>query len=103
MNRNHSEPTGVSEAALAELSRAFSRCDDAELIRHFLLSLFTPAEADDIGKRWALVRLLDEGNTQRAIASELHLSLCKITRGSRELKKADSPFRKMMDIADKNG
>lgn len=100
MDKNSTETAAVSEDALGELSRAFAMCNDPELIRQFLKSLFTPAEADDIGKRWALVRLLDRGRTQRAIASELHLSLCKITRGSRELKKANSPFRTMMDLAD---
>ncbi|WP_020611571.1 Trp family transcriptional regulator [Sediminispirochaeta bajacaliforniensis] len=90
----------VSEGALAELARALAKCEDPTLIRDFLLSIFTPAEADDIGKRWALVRLLDEGKTQRTIAAELGLSLCKITRGSRELKKSHSAFRAMINLAD---
>jgi TrpR family transcriptional regulator, trp operon repressor len=90
----------VSEEALKELSRALSLSSDPERIHEFLLSIFTPAEADDIGKRWALVRLLDQGMTQRRIASELGLSLCKITRGSKELKKENSSFREMINLAD---
>jgi TrpR family trp operon transcriptional repressor len=92
--------SSVSGQALQELSRALSHCGDQALILDFLTSLFTPAEADDIGKRWALVRLLDQGKTQRTIASELHLSLCKITRGSKELKKENSSFRAMINLAD---
>ncbi len=92
--------TSVSGQALQELARALSHCQDQALIMDFLTSLFTPAEADDIGKRWALVRLLDQGKTQRTIASELHLSLCKITRGSKELKKENSSFRAMINLAD---
>jgi TrpR family trp operon transcriptional repressor len=34
---------------------------------------------------------------QRKIAEELGLSLCKITRGSRELKKEGSAFRVLLD------
>ncbi|NLK61659.1 MAG: transcriptional regulator, partial [Treponema sp.] len=40
----------------------------------------------------------DVGTTQREIAKKMGLSLCKITRGSRELKKEDSPFKKMIDL-----
>lgn len=84
---------------LAEMSRALASAQDAELIEGFLFSLFTPSEADEIAKRWALVKDLAEGTPQREIAKELGLSLCKITRGSRELKKAGSPFKRMLEIA----
>lgn len=90
----------VSKEALEELSRVLSLCDNQELIRDFLQSILTPAEADDVAKRWALVRMLDEGETQRSIAAQLHMSLCKITRGSRELKREHSPFRAMIDLSD---
>ncbi|MBL8966889.1 MAG: transcriptional regulator [Spirochaetaceae bacterium] len=84
---------------LAEMSRALASAQDAELIEGFLFSLFTPSEADEIAKRWALVKDLAEGTPQREIAKELGLSLCKITRGSRELKKEGSPFKRMLEIA----
>ncbi|HPN10625.1 MAG TPA: Trp family transcriptional regulator, partial [Spirochaetota bacterium] len=44
-----------------------------------------------------LVKLLHEGMSQRKIAERLGLSLCKITRGSRELKKSRSPFKAMLE------
>lgn len=81
---------------IGELSRALATTQNPELIEEFLYSLFTPAETDDFAKRWALVKRLAEGMPQRAIASELHLSLCKITRGSKELKKPNSPFVSML-------
>jgi len=64
-----------------------------------IFSLPSQAEADEIAKRWALVKRIAEGVPQRAIAAELGLSLCKITRGSRELKKESSSFRRMLEIA----
>jgi TrpR family trp operon transcriptional repressor len=83
---------------LKEISEALARCGEADMVEHFLQELFTPAETKEMGMRWALVRLLDEGMSQRTIARELGLSLCKITRGSRELKKKDSAFKRMIHL-----
>ncbi len=69
------------------------------LIEEFLYSLFTASEADEIAKRWALVKQIANGRPQREIAKDLGLSLCKITRGSRELKKESSAFKKMLVLA----
>lgn len=70
---------------------------EPQLIEDFFYSLFTPAEADEMAKRWALVKELAAGTPQRRISEELGLSLCKITRGSRELKKEGAAFRKLLD------
>jgi len=40
--------------------------------------------------------MLEQGITQRAIATELGISLCKITRGSHELKYGPESFRKVI-------
>ena len=84
---------------LSEMAKTLSEADDPALIESFLYSLFTPSEADEIAKRWALVKDLSRGVPQRDIAKSLGLSLCKITRGSRELKKEGSAFRRMLEIA----
>jgi TrpR family trp operon transcriptional repressor len=83
---------------LGELSRTLAKTTDPELIELFLRCLLTPAETADIAARWALVKALDTGIPQREIAKSLGLSLCKITRGSRELKKANSAFRRILAI-----
>lgn len=80
---------------IAQMARALEGAD-AALIEEFLYSLLTPAEADEMAKRWALVKELSKGMAQRKIAEELGLSLCKITRGSRELKKEGSAFRMLL-------
>ncbi|GHV75132.1 hypothetical protein AGMMS49940_24340 [Spirochaetia bacterium] len=59
--------------------------------------LLTPAETADVAARWALVKALDEGQPQREIAKNLGISLCEITRGSRELKKENSAFRRILE------
>lgn len=84
------------EVALEEISWALARADDPRLIREFLKSILTQNEVDEIAARWALVRLIDDGMSQRKISRELGLSLCKITRGSKELKKRGSAFKRMI-------
>lgn len=88
----------VDPTPLIELSRALARAEDPEMIKGFLEGLLTENEITDISSRWTLVRLLERGVSQRTISKELGLSLCKITRGSRELKKEESPFADMIRL-----
>jgi TrpR family transcriptional regulator, trp operon repressor len=90
--------TELVSANIAEMAKALSNSDPA-LIEEFLYSLFTSSEADEIAKRWALVKQIATGKPQREIAKDLGLSLCKITRGSRELKKDASAFKRMLALA----
>ncbi|MDR2111053.1 MAG: trp operon repressor [Spirochaetaceae bacterium] len=85
------------EEYLGDLSRAMAETDDSGLIKDFLRCLLTPAETADIAARWALVKALDKKTPQRDIAKDLGLSLCKITRGSRELKKPGSAFQRILN------
>jgi TrpR family transcriptional regulator, trp operon repressor len=82
---------------IREISRALSLTDDVRLIEKFLKSLLTENELREISSRWELVKMLDSGVSQRKIAEDLGISLCKITRGSRELKKSHSAFKQMID------
>ena len=82
---------------LKELSLTLSRVKDSALIEEFLQCLLTPAEIADIAGRWALVKALREKKSQREIAKDLGVSLCKITRGSRELKKDNSAFARILE------
>ncbi|MDR2184846.1 MAG: trp operon repressor [Treponema sp.] len=84
---------------LEELSRTVAKTGDGELIEAFLRCLLTPAEIADIAARWALVKALEKKVPQRKIARDLGLSLCRITRGSRELKKENSAFLRMLALS----
>ncbi|MDR1239414.1 MAG: trp operon repressor [Treponema sp.] len=83
---------------LAEMAGTIARVQDGKLIESFLRCLLTPAETADIAARWALIKALDRKIPQRKIAKDLGLSLCKITRGSRELKKNGSAFRQFLEV-----
>ena len=88
------------DGAFKEMCSLISECSDSKFIYDFFGCLFSPAEINDFAKRWLLVREIDKGTPQREIAKKFHVSLCKITRGSKELKKKDSAFRKMLDFCD---
>lgn len=109
MNENESNETNEAveeltktdlENSLREICNLLSKNNNADFIYDFFGCLFTPAELNDFAKRWLLVREIDKGTTQREIAKKFHISLCKITRGSKELKKDGSAFRKLLDLAD---
>jgi len=86
---------------IAELAGALAKTDDPNLVRDFLHCLLTPAEIADIAARWALVKELKRRTPQRTIAKDLGISLCKITRGSRELKKPGSAFQRMLSAQER--
>jgi len=83
---------------IKELCRVLAETGDSKLLESFFSCLLTPAEMADIAARWALVKALREGRPQREIAKDLGISLCKITRGSRELKKPGSGFQRLLEI-----
>jgi TrpR family trp operon transcriptional repressor len=82
---------------IEELARILAAIEDPELIKSLLECLFTGHELEEVSGRWELVKMLDRGVSQRKIAGALHMSLCKITRGSRELQKKDSAFKRVLE------
>ena len=96
--QNKNEASAKIGDGLDELCNALCKIDDINLMKDFFACLLTPAELSDIAMRWLLVREIDKGTTQREIARMFGMSLCKITRGSRELKKENSAFRQVLDI-----
>ncbi|HPB81124.1 MAG TPA: Trp family transcriptional regulator [Spirochaetota bacterium] len=82
---------------IKEIAEVLSVTGDPQLIENFLKSILTDYEAGEISSRWEIVKLLGDGMSQRKISEKLGTSLCKITRGSKELKKKNSSFRTMME------
>jgi TrpR family trp operon transcriptional repressor len=70
----------------------------------FFEEIFTPKELKDLELRWELLKELHAGQTQRSIAARHKISLCKITRGSKVLKKQGSITKRLLDsCAEKKG
>ena len=87
----------IRDEGLHELCATIAGMTSARDVEDFCGCLFTEAEREDLAKRWLLVREIDRGTTQREIARMFKMSLCKITRGAKELKKSSSAFRKVLD------
>ncbi len=81
---------------IAELAEILGRIKDPELIKGFLECILTRREIEEVIGRWELVKLLDRGMSQRKVAQKLGMSLCKITRGSKELKKEHSALKRVI-------
>ncbi len=73
-----------------ELVEVFCRITEPKIMKSFISEIFTPAEIDDFVLRWRLMEMLQNGVPQRDIATELGISLCKITRGSKVLSTGNS-------------
>lgn len=76
---------------------AFLAIRDRATMRRFLAEIFTPTEIRDVELRWALMRLLRDGRSQREVGRRLGVSLCKITRGARVLRQPRSVSAALLD------
>ncbi|MDD5705708.1 MAG: Trp family transcriptional regulator [Kiritimatiellae bacterium] len=83
------QPTSEDDSR-RELAAVFARVRDPSGMHRLLEEMLTEAELHDLSLRWRLVKLLQAGVPQREIAERLGVSLCKITRGSRVLKRPGS-------------
>jgi TrpR family trp operon transcriptional repressor len=86
----------MPKEALKELSAVLADTHEPSAMRALLEALLTPRERARLALRWRLVCLLTSGVHQRTIARKLGISLCNITRGSRELKRRPV-FREKVD------
>jgi TrpR family trp operon transcriptional repressor len=84
------------EDNLSEIIEIFSSTTDKREMRSLFEDVFTDAEREDIAKRWYIFKELYKGTPQRRIAKDMEVSLCKITRGSKTLKRDDSVIKRVL-------
>ena len=65
-------------------------------IEAFFKELLTESEIETLSKRWRNLEMLNQGFTQREIAKELQVSLCKVTRGAKIMKDEKSILAKYL-------
>ncbi len=70
---------------------------DIDELERFFDEILTPGELEDLSLRWKLLKDLYSGMTQRKIAEKYGISLCKITRGSKILKKKNSVVHTILE------
>ncbi len=97
-DKNAVENAKYLDECYNELCRIFSITENPSDIDKFFKGLFTPAELKHFSERWLLVKELRSGKTQRQVAKEYNMSLCKITRGSKEMKNEESAFLQMLSL-----
>lgn len=77
---------------IQEVGKVITGISTPELAAKFLRDILTPQELETIALRWQIVKLLHRGFSQRKVAKKLGVSLCKVTRGSRELRYGHKGF-----------
>ena len=82
--------------AYDDIINVFSATTDEEDMKALFDDMFTESERRDFVNRWLLMKDIYQGKPQRQIASDRSLSLCKITRGSRMLKKENGFMRRLL-------
>ena len=85
MNRNNSGIYNIDA-----VSKILAQETDSAALKNFMIEMLTKAELETLSKRWRILEMLAAGRTQRAIAEELRVSLCKVTRGAHILKNKNS-------------
>ena len=81
---------------IKELSKIIKKLKDDKDVYCFLSELLTESEMNVLSKRWRILKMLDSGITQREIAKELGVSLCKVTRGSKILKDQNAVITRIL-------
>lgn len=84
------------DANINDVIEIFAATSDKKDMVRLFSDFFTESEIQDLSKRWYIFRELYMGTPQRRIASEMGVSLCKITRGSRMLKNDDSIVKEIL-------
>lgn len=84
-------------SGVEKLAHILASMENKEDIKNLLLEILTESEIKDLSLRWQLMEELFAGVPQRKISADLGISLCKITRGSKILKKEDSLSRKILE------
>ena len=81
---------------IKNLSKLVKKINTTAEIEAFLKELLTESELETLSKRWRILEMLKEGRTQREIAKDLQVSLCKVTRGAKIMKNKNSILAKYL-------
>ena len=76
----------------SDLLDVLAALDDPSEISKLLMDLLTYNEVESVNERWAIVKLLAAGHSQRAIRDELGASVTTISRGNKQIKYGEDGF-----------
>ncbi|MCF0262073.1 MAG: transcriptional regulator [Sphaerochaetaceae bacterium] len=84
------------DANISDVIDIFTETTDRREMTKLFEEFFSDSEIADVSKRWYIFKELYQGTSQRKIANEMGVSLCKITRGSKILKQDSSIVREIL-------
>ena len=88
--------TKVSINHLNELCGIFTRLKKRRNALIFLKDILTPRELASVVERWQIVKRLVQGKPHREISKELNVSIDKVTRGAKALRKSHGGWKIML-------
>lgn len=75
-----------------DLLAVLASLTDPNDIQAVFTDLLTPSEVEAIAERWAIVKLLAAGHSQRAVRDKVGCSVTTVTRGNRHLQYGSGGF-----------
>ncbi len=88
----------MSEPALpTDLLQVLTSLGEPDEMALLLQDLLTPAETEALAERWAIVKQLASGQSQRAVRDAVGVSITTVSRGSRQLKYGSGGFNLAFD------
>ena len=82
--------------SIQKISKLVKNLHTETEVEVFFKELLTNSEIETLSKRWRILEMLKSGKTQREIAKDLQVSLCKVTRGAKILKDEKSVLAKYL-------
>lgn len=80
-----------------ELLAALARLDDPADIGALLADLLSPAERSALAERWAIVSLLRQGRSQRAVRDAVGCSIATVSRGAALVQSGGAGLRRAFE------
>ena len=97
------EQTNIINENIPEITKLIKSLKSEREIHSFMIEILTTSELETLSKRWCILKKLSSGSTQREIAKEFNVSLCKVTRGAKILKNKNAITTKHLTEGIKNG
>ncbi|KKP38252.1 MAG: TrpR-like protein YerC/YecD [Candidatus Peregrinibacteria bacterium GW2011_GWF2_33_10] len=71
----------------------FVALPNKEIVNQVMEDFFTLSELEAVAQRWQIVKMLEQGISQRQISEKLGVGIATITHGSQTLKQKGDGFR----------
>jgi Trp operon repressor len=81
-----------------ELLQALARLDAPADVGALLTDLLSPAERSALAERWAIVALLRQGKSQRAVRDAVGCSIATVSRGAALVQSGGEGLRRAFDV-----